>query len=89
MSHTPGPWTYRPDGDFLRAIVQRGNDGGGQVYGTSTERENADARLMAAAPDLLRALRSVLSDYEASPCHMRDVVTQARAAIAKATGAAK
>jgi len=87
MIHTPAPWTYRPAGNFKYPIVQRGDEGGFVVSGLSSSRQEADARLIAAAPDLLEALRSVLSDYEASPCPMRDVVAQARAAIAKATEA--
>jgi len=48
-----------------------------------------DARLIAAAPDLLAALRDLTVDAEAAGWdapEYRDVLNAARAAIAKATG---
>jgi hypothetical protein len=52
--------------------------------------EEANARLMAAAPDLLEALRCLLdcSDHQ-NPEVWDAAVNQARAAIAKATGETK
>ena len=47
----------------------------------------ADGRLIAAAPDLLAALRKA-ADYMGEMYHPADVLKEARAAIAKATGEA-
>jgi len=96
--HTPAPWLIDPDnGDYPMWIRQ---DGGTSVLGGcgccgSPNLDIHDARLIAAAPDLLDALQlmveshgysSYLSDEdkESSP-----EVVAARAAIAKATGSAK
>lgn len=86
--HTPGPWvatcrhmSYKggdwPEDEFLQWEVEgpRVPWGRGEFY-------QADARLIAAAPELLDALKVMLengADYTAT----RD---QARAAIAKAEG---
>ena len=77
--HTPGPWTvdnqyiHGPDGIRFLAVA---GDGAGQ----------ANARLIASAPDLLAALYSIATDpsaiYSGANAHIGDI---ARAAIAKAT----
>ena len=84
MKHTPGPWAIGLETDE--------NDGHGQII--SPEGEHiasvsmypivANARLLAAAPELLEACKAMLAaddelDYPV-------VVKQARAAIAKAEG---
>ena len=83
--HTPGPWKVvtswddfmveGPNGEEL--IWQDGN------YDTPTIKLE-DARLMAAAPDLLEALKDALCALE---CCGKDfpAATKASAAIAKAT----
>lgn len=76
--HTPGPWRYNwPD------II----GGGGIVAEVNTihQRGVADARLIAAAPELLAALQNILT---ANP-DLAEVADEARAAIAKATGGAQ
>lgn len=87
--HTPGPWEYIPGEEpaFLPR-VQRGIEGEFVVMGLSRYREEADARLIAAAPDLLEALQDALCALE---CCGKDypAASKARAAIAKATGEAK
>ena len=80
--HTPGPWAQNgnliegPDGETVAYVT---------AYNTMTPRQKANTRLIAAAPDLLAALRFVLK-YEGM-----GAVTEAtvRAAIAKATGEVK
>ena len=77
--HTPGPWTvdnqyiHGPDGIRFLAVA-------GDVAG------QANARLIASAPDLLAALYSIATDpsaiYSGANAHIGDI---ARAAIAKAT----
>ena len=47
----------------------------------------ANARLMAAAPDLLKALRALLRDLDANTGDSGDdAIAEARAAVSKATG---
>lgn len=88
-AHRPGPWTvggnehgyvrqyggpaiYAVDGHFMVAETLRG-DG----------REKANARLIAAAPEMLAALKHILAGALSLPRFAED---EARAAIAKATG---
>lgn len=66
MKHTPGPWkvaeeydgwtVYKPDGEIGRTVIAReieqGYDGGA-----------ADARLIAAAPELLYMLELMVDRY--------------------------
>lgn len=95
--HTPGPWRYIPGmlGAKFPPAVQRGSEGGFLVEGVTREQEDADARLISAAPDLLEALEAFLrapSVGSSGPGSATIVVQDfnlraARAAIAKATGA--
>lgn len=89
--HTPGPWALRPRSDWSAPIVQRGREGGFVVQGLSPEAEDADARLIAAAPELLSVVLAVDDlaeriDHEPDSA-LGELVARARAAIAKATGA--
>ncbi len=86
--HTPGPWTVfdaakedgisdfygidAPNGD---AVVLYDREGGIE--------SEADARLIAAAPDLLEALQQLVACHDEPTCPGLDL---ARAAISKATG---
>lgn len=96
--HTPGPWGFSyvrqvgnawdsyaistPAGD----ITVRTNPGQG------CQRHIANARLIAAAPELLAALEALLGWHEAFPLTQGEaelpVVQRARAAITKARGEA-
>lgn len=106
--HTPGPWVYaREYGESVTeapkiTTVARCADfviglecdypGGDYRNGDPSGDEEADARLIAAAPELLEALKaivgidvhSILTEADADAIHQ-----QARAAIAKATGETK
>jgi hypothetical protein len=87
IKHTPGPWEVRSDDSgqhhWITPVV-----GGG--YGCAGDRYMAvsgcidvnDARLIAAAPDLLAALQGVVRVADRAT----DEFDAARAAIAKATG---
>lgn len=98
-SFTQGPWVVRTidqslatvetqDGEYIicNAAQLRGDD-----WKTEHAERKANARLIAAAPDLLAALQrivAVLDKQVASP-HLAErasPLTQAKAAIAKATG---
>ncbi len=86
--HTPGPWKVsgkNPPMIYARAgldIVAQ-CDSAGEM---TRDQEAANARLIAAAPDLLAALLALLSDkYLADPINA-DRMAGAKAAIAKAAG---
>jgi hypothetical protein len=68
MTHTPGPWwACPPDTDSGNWEVEDGYGHTATVYGDDVPAA-ANARLMAAAPELLRLLRegsSVVSSLEA------------------------
>lgn len=94
-AHTSAPWvarTYSTEtvrdavgiyaGSMLLPIVP-------DIAGRSIEECDANIRLIAAAPDLLAALRNVIASYRANdPDSMANAVNDAEAAIAKATGEA-
>ncbi|MGZ2829964.1 hypothetical protein [Pseudomonas aeruginosa] len=86
--HTPGPW-YR-DGTTVYALnPQNFNRFSAQIHGAHTPQSELEAvaRLVAAAPELLEALRACVSRItdEVADAEFLDEVEQARAAIAKAT----
>lgn len=92
--HTPGPWTYTrnehgaPGAPILFISCGDGNHPAHETR--SYEERVANARLMAAAPDLLEALLLIerkygsLADYADLPAD-KNALVKARAAIAKAT----
>ena len=88
---TPGPWNYcadEPDwvtdsnDNIAVARVTR--------YNTDAEAQHANAKLIAAAPELLEVLKLILSYHDDGNCvlHKEDV-SMARAAINKALGETK
>jgi hypothetical protein len=92
MEHTPGPWTvegtqiYAPWGDKRRVIAKTGQT---YAWGDGYAMAEADARLIAAAPDLLAALQEGLRERPSKPgviAEYWDWMDMARAAIAKAIG---
>ena len=99
--HTPGPWsisTFSPRSivklypeDRVSICVVSGVRDGCQFDGTDRlrdKRQQANALLIAAAPDLLESLRGLyaaMACYESTPEETL-ALEYARAAIAKATG---
>ena len=94
--HTQGPWIYEyspytsQDGDEIPAFEIFGSE---KVCDTNEDRpeheQEANARLIAAAPDLLGALEEFVADMAGRFGQIPDDCTayqQALAAIAKATG---
>ena len=80
--HTPGPWTveYDDDGVEIRAA---GDLMGTIIHGGAMD---ANARLIAVAPELLRIVKTLLEGYGGIiPFEVR---FEAREAIAKAEGRA-
>ena len=93
--HTPGPWK-QGDACFsdMRSIRSNGHriavaDGG---ISTSDAEDHANARLIAAAPDLLEALESLyhaansIGEDTCDPVAFAGALEDARASIAKARG---
>jgi hypothetical protein len=92
QSHTPGPWVHHPEDNIITAAgtVTLIECQARSLY-VSVEERDANARLMAAAPELLEALR--LAYRHLNGGHDSLTATEhasafllARAAIAKATG---
>lgn len=86
--HTPGPWYVRTDSIWGNPVPQ-----GQAVYHTTVAaniNNPADRVLIAAAPDMLAALRLVLfaapMNHPDDDIESFDWIIDARAAIAKATG---
>lgn len=87
IKHTPGPW---------RVIDHYVTAGEEQVCAVGVDwtanNVTANARLIAAAPELLEALQSVLASVPFSQYHgdgeLEECEHRVRAAIAKATGQA-
>jgi len=80
--HTPGPWIIdSDDGDIIEVVS--GDYFIADVHRLEPKDEwRANARLIAAAPELLEALEELVDLYEYEDNVSRD----ARAAIAKARG---
>ena len=102
--HTPGPWTVGhpnlQEDTWFHRIFYADNRGVYEVAVIDKRKRpgaNADASLIAAAPELLAALESVITWAERHKLNLADcidgkqrecpVIMDARAAIAKARGA--
>jgi hypothetical protein len=91
---TPGPWRQHPASEttIVRYVGDRWEDVANTFQGETDYRENyarreADARLIAAAPDLLEAAKAVAKWVETRPVqHPYDAWQMLNAAIAKAEG---
>jgi hypothetical protein len=89
-AHTPGPWTVGFGATDCRwPQVESGDGVIARTYGS---RDEENARLLAAAPDLLAACKQTLAWFESGPpiSEPYGIVTDwLRFAIAKAEGGAK
>jgi hypothetical protein len=99
MKHTLGPWNFTPStaGGTVMAKVQCGDN---TTFSVSSHRSDgqadANARLVAAAPEMLQmlkiarmAIEAELDQYsckESSPWHLVDTLENIESTIAKATG---
>jgi hypothetical protein len=85
-THTPGPWTYKDD--FELVVVPKNDpqaDAICEITGNPSE-QFANARLIAAAPELLEALYLVIMDFEHEGGFINpDTIEATRNAIQKAT----
>ena len=88
MNHTPGPWQVSISDDARIEARITTEDGAPVFVGRFVNYDNA--RLIAAAPDLLAALRLILESEETHGdsvvCDFETLQSVARAAVAKAIG---
>ena len=89
--HTPGPWILKFGKGILHDYIIRGPNGWPvacfEHYKQATKKETkANARLIAAAPELLEALERLMVECDLVSDNALEAYTKARAAIAKATG---
>jgi hypothetical protein len=93
--HTPGPWHI--DGSKQEGLtVRAGQSAVAVIPGYGVGQRMEDARLIAAAPDILQALKDATdaiehwgayaSDYFQQKWDLHNDINAARAAIAKAEG---
>lgn len=91
QQHTPGPWRVSADGvevgsaDSFKPFGGCGCCGSPWMTADDPEVAKADARLIAAAPELLEALQLAVRQNEHDMVMTGDELRLARAAIAKAT----
>lgn len=103
-SHTPGPWGLHIGNDYCRVLMKPDSctddmiaevysDGMGKEYEDDDRNREANARLIAAAPDLFLALKTLLhAETMMEKGKLVDIdvwdvfMETARAAIAKAKG---
>jgi ParB-like chromosome segregation protein Spo0J len=99
VNHAPGPWAIYEhpggspgiEGEGFSVVVFGDPDDDCGVHGRTDDEALANARLIAAAPDLLDALKwaeRLMDDFSMISPLLADAVDKARAAIAKAEGKA-
>lgn len=71
MAHTPGPWHVHPNGCFIiggsNPIASVGMDCLPSEIMPPSDEDAANARLIAAAPEMLQVLKEVLGCPQAMP----------------------
>lgn len=85
--YTPGPWKMElHEGEYLISGRTDGHE-----HFTAIARQEANARLIAAAPELLESLLDLLIMVGApdAPWDIEAIVSRANAAIAKAEGSSR
>lgn len=87
MTTSPAPWHY--DAEHVNVYDDEGrNVAARPIYSScAATTEEADMRLISAAPDLLAALELVLETHSPTGGSAKAAADKARAAIAKAKGA--
>jgi hypothetical protein len=100
MSHTPGPWKQdyftASNGDKVHGVKSNSMSiAVAWVHGRNEDDAEGNARLIAAAPDLLQSLKWALARVEQCAPHQAAEgdaalyeIAAARSAIVKATGGA-
>lgn len=86
-SHTPGPWTYGYNGAYGYCITTRGGTHIATSILYKKDGGEANARLIAAAPELLSALQALCdAQQHGDVASWANEWDAAYAAISKATG---
>lgn len=91
VTHTPGPWATKPETKYGPAQVRADGQALADVFGEDRATRAANACLIAAAPDLLKALERALTTFIADdqsgdyPWHETEIKL-AEVAIRKAMG---
>lgn len=86
--HTPRPWVYIGNGDIVARSEKYcgGEKDIASVFLTANNEDEANAHLIAAAPELLEALNDFPFSIDWIDDRLWDWSKKAREAIAKATG---
>lgn len=84
-NHSPGPWHIEPD-ENDQIIVDASGENVGEAYGNSDSTNVANARLIAAAPELLEALEGLLASESIEPNDRSGPVKRAREMVRRARG---
>ncbi len=89
--HTPGKWVAEFDGEHWNVVVEGGEGFGRDIVGCEglfrcDGSDQANAYLIAAAPELLVAGRMLIDSIEGRGTTPEEAITAIRAAVAKATG---
>ena len=84
--HTPGPWIVDPNPELPLGVIEDNENGMGicEFPRRRTPEAEANARLIAAAPEMAGALRSILESYSSDEINEQPILVAARAALAKA-----
>ena len=61
--HTAGPWEAKLEPEYVPAQVWAEGRQVAEVYGETREARAANARLIAAAPELLKALQDIIAEF--------------------------
>jgi hypothetical protein len=87
LAHTPGPWRYDASTKQIRTLDENSSRFSGELIGAVSplNPEMPDnARLIAAAPELLEALEFIATTWPSDYPADQNAMAFARAAIAKA-----
>lgn len=95
--HTPGPWVIGQSGDLDTPIFCNGKDAINVFAGeTGQLQAEANARLIAAAPEMLEALERIIDQIDSTTSRVSNnyellhaILIGARTAVAKAKGGAE
>ena len=93
-THTPGPWRIRGKRDGLITVETVATAPAGYglpvanvlCHSYMQDPSEANAMLIAAAPELLEACKLVLAQHDTTDCMGPTVAADVRAAVQKATG---
>jgi len=92
VKHTPAPWIAgNSTGIGAHEVMGDGSQLVALIYGRSKEEQDANAAVIAAAPDLLDALKALLvcAEAECVSGSSYEPIQEARAAILQAEGGVK